>query len=145
MPTGLRPHRKGEPRTPGSGRKKGTPNRVIVAARELCSQLVHDANYQYRLRRDFALRRVHPSIEALVWAYSIGKPKESLELSGQLDVHGRLAAERDLIRATLDLSEIELLAQQSQAVLDAAIAAARQRRELQPAPQDIAVTAEVQE
>lgn len=134
----LRPHKKGEPRTPGAGRKKGTPNRTIVAARELCGQLVHDVNYQYRLRKDFAMRRVHPSIEALVWAYGIGKPKETLELSGQLDVSARLTAERELIRNTLDLSELEGLAAQSQAVLDAAIAAAKARRQLP----DIEATAE---
>jgi hypothetical protein len=128
----LRPHKKGEPRKPGSGRKKGTPNRAVVAAKELCGLLVHDVNYQYRLRKDFAMRRVHPSIEALVWAYGIGKPKETLELSGQLDVSTRLTAERELIRNTLDLSELETLAAQSQAVLDAAITAAKARRQLQP-------------
>lgn len=132
IPKGLRPRRAGEPRIPGSGRKKGTKNRVIVAARELCGELIHDVNYQHRLRRDFALRRIHPSIEALVWAYSIGKPKESLELSGQLDVTQRLTAERELIRNTLDLSELEQLAAQSQAMLDAAISAAKARRQLPP-------------
>jgi hypothetical protein len=140
--SGLRPQRPGEPRKPGSGRKKGTKNRVVVAARELCGELIHDANYQYKLRRDFAVRRIHPAIEALVWAYAIGKPKESLELSGQLDISQRLTAERDLLRNTLDAAELEALAAESQATLDRAIEAAKARRQLVAAPQDIVVQAE---
>lgn len=138
----LRPHKRGEPRTPGSGRKKGTPNRVIVAARQLCTDLVNSAEYQHRLRRDFTRRHVHPSIEALIWAYAEGKPKESLQVSGSLDVTNRLQIERNLIRETLDIHEIEALAAESQATLDRAIAAARARRQL---PQDVVVTATAKE
>lgn len=134
----LKPHRTGEPRTPGSGRKKGTKNHVIVAAREFCSQLVESADYQHRLRRDFTRRHVHPSMEALVWAYHLGKPRESVQVSGSLDVTTRLQAERDLIRETLDIHEIEALAAESQASLDRALANAKARRQL---PQDIVVTA----
>jgi hypothetical protein len=95
-----------------------------------------------KLRRDFAVRRIHPAIEALVWAYAIGKPKESLELSGQLDISQRLTAERDLLRNTLDAAELEALAAESQATLDRAIEAAKARRQLVAAPQDIVVQAE---
>ena len=138
----LRPHKPGEPRTPGSGRKKGTKNRPIVAIRELFGQMVHDAEYQYRLKRDFTRRHLHPSIEALVWAYLLGKPKESLELSGQVDVSQKLAAEREIIRATFDLTELEALAAESQAMLDRAVEAAKARRQTLALPQDIVVQAE---
>ena len=133
--------KRGQPRVPGSGRKKGTPNRQVVAARELVSQMINSAEYQYRLRRDFTRRHLHPSIEALMWAYHLGKPKESIEVSGQLDVTQKLTAERDLIRSTLDISELEALAAESQATLDRALSNAR-ARQLVAGPQDIVVKAE---
>lgn len=138
----LRPFKPGQPRTPGSGRKKGTPNRPVVAIRELFDGMVHNAEYQYRLKRDFTRRHLHPSIEALVWAYLLGKPKESLEISGQLDVSQRLTEERELIRSTFDLAELEALARESQTVLDRAIENARARRQTLALPQDIVVQAE---
>lgn len=54
-------------RMPGSGRRKETPNRVSVAAREFAATLVNDPQYQHRLRQDFITRRVHPSVEAMIW------------------------------------------------------------------------------
>src|SRR3954462_2488947 len=117
------------PRPPGSakigGRRKGTPNRRTIEARLLCSNLVQDIDYQTRLRRDFIRRRVHPSIESMVWAYHLGKPKEQVEMTGKFTMNQRLEAERQLIRSTLDPSELELLAEQSQRLLDDALARAR--------------------
>lgn len=133
--------KRGMPRVPGSGRKKGTPNRQVVAARELVSQMINSAEYQYRLRRDFTRRHLHPSIEALMWAYHLGKPKESIEVSGQLDVSQKLVAERELIRSALDLHELEALAAESQAALDRALSTAK-ARQLVAGPQDIVVRAE---
>lgn len=138
----LRPRKPGDPRIPGSGRKKGTKNRPVMALRELFANVVHDPEYQYRLKRDFTRRHLHPSIEALVWAYLLGKPKESLELSGQVDVSQKLAAEREIIRATFDLTELEALAAESQAMLDRAMEAAKARRQTLALPQDIVVQAE---
>ena len=40
------PHPKGAPRTPGSGRKKGTPNRKTVELRALMAALLNDVDYQ---------------------------------------------------------------------------------------------------
>jgi hypothetical protein len=56
------PHPKGAPRTPGSGRKKGTPNRKTIEIRGLMAALVDDIEYQHKLREDFSHRRIHPSI-----------------------------------------------------------------------------------
>jgi len=116
---------RGSAKVPGSGRKRGTKNRRSIAARALCSELLVDVNYQYRLRRDFARRHIHPSVEALMWAYSIGKPTEVLEVSGRFTMNERLEAERQLIRSTLDPAELELLAAESQKLLDDALARAR--------------------
>jgi hypothetical protein len=86
---------------------------------------VQDIDYQTRLRRDFARRRLHPSIESMVWAYHLGKPKEQVEMTGKFTMNQRLEAERQLIRSMLDPSELELLAAQSQKLLDDALAWAR--------------------
>src|SRR5687768_7272752 len=78
------PHQRGEPRTDGSGRKKGTPNRRTVQMKELMTSLCHDVDYQYRLRADFRRRRVHPAIESLVWAHTVGKPTERVRVSADV-------------------------------------------------------------
>ena len=117
------PRPRGSPKI--GGRRKGTPNRRTIEARLLCSNLVQDIDYQTRLRRDFIRRRVHPSIESMVWAYHLGKPKEQVEMTGKFTMNQRLEAERQLIRSTLDPSELELLAEQSQRLLDEALARAR--------------------
>ena len=56
------PHPRGTPRTPGSGRKRGTPNRKTVELRQLMGVLAGDVDYQHRLREDFRRRRVHPAV-----------------------------------------------------------------------------------
>jgi len=82
-----------EPRT---GRKTGTPNRKTVEMRALMATLVDDVDYQYRLRDDFRNRRIHPSIEALVWVHIIGKPKEQIEMAAEVSMTRvkRLSARR---------------------------------------------------
>ena len=117
------PRPRGSPKI--GGRRKGTPNRRTVEARLLCSNLVHDVGYQARLRKDFLRRRLHPSIESMVWAYHLGRPKTEVEMTGNFTMNQRLEAERQLIRSTLDRAELELLAEQSQRLLDDALARAR--------------------
>jgi hypothetical protein len=119
------PHPRGAPRTPGSGRRRGTPNRRTTEARQLCSDLVHDIRYQAKLRQDFIRRRLHPSIEQMLWHYSVGKPDERIELSGGLTVNQRLIAERAWIRENLDLEAIEALAAESQALIERVMEVAR--------------------
>src|SRR4051812_18966847 len=94
------PRPRGSPKI--GGRRKGTPNRRTVEARLLCSTLVQDIAYQRKFQRDFVRRRVHPSIESMVWAYHLGKPKEQVEMTGKFTMNQRLEAERHLIRSTLD-------------------------------------------
>lgn len=127
-------------RVPGSGRKKGTPNRVSVEAKLLCEQLVNDPHYQWRLREDFRLRRVHPTIEAMVWAYFRGKPLQPVAVSGQVGVAHRFEREREQL-AGLGLSQLEALEAQSRALLDAAFADVQARQFPQAAPPDVVVEA----
>jgi hypothetical protein len=118
------PHPRGAPRTPGSGRKKGTPNRKTVEMRALMAALVNDVDYQHRVREDFSRRRVHPSTESPIWAYAIGKPTEKIEMSARLSMDETLAAERELLRR-LPLHELEALAVESQTLVDKALAMAK--------------------
>jgi hypothetical protein len=111
------PHRRGEPKTPGSGRRRGSLNRRTVELRALMTALAGDVDYQYRLRQDFRRRRVHPSIEALVWAHTIGKPPERVQLSADLTMNQKLA-EECAVFARLDVSQMEELVAASQALID---------------------------
>ena len=119
---------KGE-RYPGSGRKKGQPNKITVEVRTLVSELVNDPNYQHKLRADFRRRKVHPTIEGLIWNYHLGKPTQPVAMSGSmaLDVTGRLEEEKRIF-AQLDVRDLEVLAAESQALVDRALALTRASR-----------------
>jgi len=125
------PHPRGEPRTAGSGRKKGTPNRRTVQLRELMTSLCHDVDYQYRLRADFRRRRVHPAIESLVWAHTVGKPTERVQISADVTMKQKLDEERELF-ARLSIEELEELARDNERLLAKARTMA-QRQRLPPA------------
>ena len=81
---------------------------------------MNDVEYQFRFRRDFTRRRVHPSIETLIWHYVAGKPKESIQMTGSIEFSERLAAERELF-AKLDVKQLDILAAESQALVDKAM------------------------
>jgi hypothetical protein len=114
------PHPRGTPRTAGSGRKKGTPNRRTVEMRQLMSSLCHDVDYQYRLRADFRRRRVHPAVETLVWSHVIGKPTERVQLAAEVTMNQKLDQERELFRQ-LPIEQLEILAAESQALVNKAM------------------------
>ena len=103
------PHPAGSPKTPGSGRRKGSLNRRTVELRALMASLAGDLRYQGKLREAFVKRRVHPSTEMRVWEYSIGRPKEQIEMSAKVSMDDRLAAERALF-ARLSVEEMEEIA-----------------------------------
>ena len=113
-------------RPPNSGRKKGVPNKISVEARTLASQLVNDVIYQTKLHDDFRRRRVHPTIEALIWSYHLGKPTQPIATNGSmaLDVQARLDEERRVF-ASLDIHDLEQIAAESQALVDKAFAMVR--------------------
>jgi hypothetical protein len=113
-------------RYPGSGRPKGKPNRISVEVKQLVSQLMTDINYQFKLREDFCKRRVHPTIEALIWQYHLGRPRQDLTVTATVDVTARLEEERRVF-ATLEVHELEQLAAESQALVDRALALSRAR------------------
>ncbi len=110
------PHPRGTPRTPGSGRRRGTPNRKTVELRALMGVLAGDVDYQHRLREDFRRRRVHPTVETLVWSHVIGKPTERVQLSADVTMNQKLDEERELF-ARLSIEEMEEIAAESEALV----------------------------
>ena len=77
-----------------------------------------------RLRADFRRRRVHPTIEALVWAHVVGKPTERVQLSADVTMNQKLEQERELF-SRLSIEQMEELAAESQALVDKAMAMVR--------------------
>jgi hypothetical protein len=76
---------RGKPFKPGdkrAGRPKGVLNKVTVEVKQAAQALVEDPDY----RRTLALRlkkgRAAPAVEAMLWYYAYGKPKEMVELTG---------------------------------------------------------------
>jgi hypothetical protein len=130
-------------RHPGAGRAKGTPNAVSVDARQLVSELVTDPLYQRRLRDDFRARKLHPTMESIVWAYHLGKPRQDINIDANVTVNARLDEEKRLF-AQLELRDLEQLAAESQGMVDraAALVAARHGR---PNPLHLVVEVEPRE
>jgi hypothetical protein len=75
---------RGTPKT--GGRQKGTPNKVTVEARQAASEMVNDPFYRRRLLRDLRQRKVAPAVEAMLWYYAHGKPKEIVAHEGGIAV-----------------------------------------------------------
>ena len=128
------PHPRGSARTPGSGRKRGTPNRKTVELRALMGVLAGDVDYQYRLREDFRRRRVHPTVETLVWSHAIGKPTERVQLSADVTMNQKLEEEREQF-SRLSIQQMEEIAAASQALVDRVMAMAKANA---LAPDDVA-------
>lgn len=78
---------KGSPKT--GGRKKGTPNKVTVEVKDVCRRLVEDPEYLASLQTRLKAGTMQSGLESMIWAYAYGKPKESLELSGSVDLQPR--------------------------------------------------------
>lgn len=82
----MRPKSKSKPRgkpfengDPRAGRPKGTPNRATTEAKEVCSALVDDPEYLEALRTRLLSGTLAPGVEALLWHYAKGKPREIVE------------------------------------------------------------------
>ena len=67
------------------GRAKGTLNKATLAGREFAVALVNDETYRAKLRERLIAGKVHPGVESMIWYFAIGKPKETLEVSGSID------------------------------------------------------------
>jgi DNA-binding transcriptional regulator PaaX len=76
---------KGHPPYYGPGRPKGSLNQRTIEAKALARGLLNDPTYRKNLQADLKNRKVEASIEAMLWHYAYGKPKEHVEVHWNLE------------------------------------------------------------
>ena len=64
------------------GRRKGTSNKVTAEAKAVCAAIVDDPTYRKKLIVRAKAGELAPAIEAMLWHYAYGKPKEQVEHAG---------------------------------------------------------------
>lgn len=67
----------------GPGRPRGVPNKATVEVKDFCSSIVDDPAYQQAVRARALKGKLAPAIEAMLWYYAKGKPKELVEHLGR--------------------------------------------------------------
>ena len=63
------------------GRRKGTPNKVTAEARTVCAAILDDPTYRTNLTARARAGTLAPAVEAMLWHYAFGKPKDSLDVT----------------------------------------------------------------
>jgi hypothetical protein len=63
----------GSPKTPGSGRQRGTPNKRQVLSREIARAYVDDPTYRAALKARLEAGTA-PGMETLLWQLAYGRP-----------------------------------------------------------------------
>jgi len=76
---------KGHPPYYGPGRPKGSLNQRTLEAKAFARQLVSNPTYLEKLQADLNERNVEASIEAMIWHYAYGKPKEHIDVQYNLE------------------------------------------------------------
>ena len=79
------------------GRPPGVPNRATQEVRPFCQRPVADPEYRAAFEQRWRSGTLPPAMEALIWAYAIGKPGEYLDLKDgltKLGDHSRLTVEQ---------------------------------------------------
>jgi hypothetical protein len=71
----------GSRKTPGSGRKKGTPNKATAMGREFAQQILESPAYRAQLKKKADQGRLNPLIEQMLWHYAHGKPAEKVDVT----------------------------------------------------------------
>ena len=86
------------------GRKAGVVNQTTVEIREVARSLLEDPQYQRRLRERLLAGKCPPQIEALLFYYGYGKPRETVKVEESASLAGifkaahQLRNERDRIK-----------------------------------------------
>ena len=75
------------------GRPKGAPNKNTHDVRVMCQQMVADPAYQKSFWERWREGRLPAPLEAMVWAYGHGKPKEYVEHSGEVQMMPKVVFE----------------------------------------------------
>jgi hypothetical protein len=62
------------------GRKKGSLNKTTREAKELCASLLQNPTYLRNLRNRVLDGTLPPALEAMLWHYAYGVPKQTVAL-----------------------------------------------------------------
>ncbi|MHC4371488.1 MAG: hypothetical protein ACYSW8_28060 [Planctomycetota bacterium] len=95
--------KKGTPKTPGSGRKKGSKNKQTIEVKEMARELLENKDYQRNLLKRLKAGELPPQLETLLYHYRFGKPAVKLEVETGPDL--RAAIEATLTRKIDDDNE----------------------------------------
>jgi hypothetical protein len=68
---------------------------ISAEARRAVLSMVEDEQYRARLLADFRARKIRPAVEVMIWAYAKGRPVESVEHSGTLQLDDEFSALTD--------------------------------------------------
>ena len=68
------------------GRKKGAPNKATAEAKAACAAIVDDPTYRQKLMARAKAGKLAPAVEAMLWHYAYGKPKEQVEHAGGIAI-----------------------------------------------------------
>jgi|SRR5579862_1184383 len=68
----------GMPKT--GGRKKGTPNKVTLQAREAAAEIIDDPEYRANLKARAIAGDLAPGLEQMLWAHAKGAPPTRVEV-----------------------------------------------------------------
>ena len=71
---------------------------MTLAIKAIALGLVEDKDYRLKLRSDLCRRKVHPTIEAMLWHYAYGKPKDVVVLDGHFQMNAEIDAVRESLR-----------------------------------------------
>jgi len=74
------PAPKGRPKPPGSGRQKGTPNKVTRDVQEWARSIVEDPKGVAKTVQLYQQGRLAPAIVIELLHYGYGKPKDTLAI-----------------------------------------------------------------
>ena len=64
------------------GRPKGSKNKTATLAGDRCRALIESEDYARYFKHRLEVGQLPPVLEALMWHYAYGKPKELHEISG---------------------------------------------------------------
>jgi len=60
------------------GRTKGTPNKATREVKTFCASLLESARYQRQLRERVHKGTLPPALEAMLWHYAYGVPRQTV-------------------------------------------------------------------